>query len=359
MQIIGLLTERVLKSAHNKRGNSGTLAIACRISIVEYYLFRNLPKLMNIDPGMFPKLVLDALCNGMPQKASMSIRDCYGVIKVMKALLHSYQNRKIVQISILFHLNVRTLLFALITRYLNPNQKIIVKADMTATAKIGIKTLLVWRLIDKISMLIVCETPEALSVLRTAGIQRAEFVPNDIGSLPTCVSSDDRKNGSIVYDFLFVTREGDSRKSPELTKKIACTLAGLGFQVACIGIHLHTSINGLTAFASVSREFMFQMLLSSAIYTGLSKSESFWFLVAEAAALGVPICATPTGIAPYISSQYDGMNLLRPIDEYSADELMQEIINYRNRVPLRFKPFNISNTSRQRLKSTLINCISV
>jgi len=86
---------------------------------------------------------------------------------------------------------------------------------------------------------------------------------------------------------------------------------------------------------------------------GLSRSESYWFMVAEAAALGVPTCATPTGIATYLSLRYAGLKLMEPAPRLSVDQAALFLGAHRRAVPVSYRPYDISADARLRLKDAL------
>lgn len=320
--------------------------------IIEYYLFRDLDRLRHKDPGMFPERVADAVRLKLPAAAAMTV-DCFGPGKLWKGLVSVYRTRNNSQVSIQFHLTLRTLLFAAVSALVNPGQKVIVKADLTPAHAPTLKTKLVWRLVDRFASLIVCETPEALRVLRKAGVTHAEFVPNDLSGEDVKAAAGLGRRVSPTYDFLFVTRSDDARKSPHLTGEIAQQLAQRGFQVACVGVESPGTHPNVAVFPHLERRALLQLLQSSAMYIGLSRSESFWFLVAEAAALGVPTWATPAGIAPHLASHYEGVKLLPPAWQISVSRVVDDLAAHRSIVPAAYLPYDISGEARERLQNAL------
>lgn len=336
-----------MRAATSQRLSGGIDAVSAEAPVIfEFYLFRQLHALRGKDPWTFPERVFSYF-ERRQSGCVLRILDGYGPRRALDCLKAAWAERRRPQVAVYFHLTIRTLLFGALCRVLVRNQAVIVKADLTAEAAPCWKQRTVWRLVDRLADLIVCETPEAMNMLGMAGLARAAFVPNWLDHL----QADPVGAGC---DVLLVTRAGDSRKSPELTAATARVLAARGLSVACVGLAAGTSRRGgVRWIGSLPRHELLGLLASTRLLAGLSRSESYWFLVAEAAALGVPTCATPTGIAPYLMQRYKGLRLLRPAGDYTADTLAEELIAHLRSLTGSPEPFNINAEAEHRLAEAL------
>lgn len=297
------------------------------------------------DPGLFPFRVGGAIAKTGRKVDSVRVVNGYGPLRMFRALVMFWRQPS-GHLAILFHLNLRTLVFLLFAKCFAPSTKTIIKTDLTPVPKelVSFKQKITWRAISALAQILCVETPEALDMMTYAGIRNAVFLPNhiDIQGERGC----DLIERSAI---LLVTREGDERKRPGHTLRMAQFLAGKGFDVRLVGIEMSGGESKeLSSVSFMEKETLMKELQSAAAFVGLSESESFWFLVAEAVALGTPVLSTPTGIAPFLATTSNLVTLIKDVWDWEgvASQLQQLLVN---RGTCRSQGFNISIIADQQM----------
>lgn len=298
------------------------------MQVIEYYLFRGLSQLLHKDPGRFPLRVAKALDASGRLVEEVLLLDGFGFIRFLSALWVCW-TRPSGHVGILFHLNLRTLLFLILAKCFAPWVRIIIKTDLTPSLSAGpsLKLRLTWRAVGALARVVCVETPEGLEQLKAAGIQNAVFLPNHI-DVPE-VNSATCSLSPVVSQILLVTRGNDDRKRPQHTLKVAKILATRGWKVLLVGMTKdEVAIAGepcacLTILPHLEKRSLMEALANATVFVGLSESESYWFLVAEAVALGTPVLCTPTGIAPFLAGKTRLVELVE--DVWNVDDLLERV----------------------------------